>query len=382
MKDIAIIVLSAGVISAESFVIALGALLSLWVFLVNGRSINSNGPEWKYCYIIPCVVFFGVLILVSIFNNNYAGVKEVIKWLDRLIPACLLLFFYKDTEDIFKPLFIGTVGGAMYVSGTVICEYLHTGVRNGGCYGNPNNFGGLVIFILPFILLTGYRLFRKNKIGVLVSVISGFVLLLCFFIASSRGAMIGLLAEAVIFLGIVNRKHINWKVLLGIAIAGACAATILLKMQRSYDMQRWYGWMSSWNMFCDNPLLGIGLKNFGKTYMNDYMLSGAYEKLQHPHNIFLFYLAETGMAGFAAYVYMIYKHFITSFRRFVTSTRINSWRNDYLLCFVAVLGGMLVHGMVDVVCNNRDMMTIYFYAAAIAAKACVWLEKEGVRESD
>ena len=89
LKDIAIMVLTAGVVTAESYIIVLGALLSLWVFIKNGRSINREGWKWKRHYAIPCVILFIILILVSIFNNNYIGVKEVIKWLDRLIPASL-----------------------------------------------------------------------------------------------------------------------------------------------------------------------------------------------------------------------------------------------------------------------------------------------------
>jgi O-antigen ligase len=65
-------------------------------------------------------------------------------------------------------------------------------------------------------------------------------------------------------------------------------------------LERLAHWQAGQRMFNDHPWLGVGIGNFGTNYAA-YALPHWYVSLGHAHNIFLNYLAETGVIGFAAF---------------------------------------------------------------------------------
>jgi O-antigen ligase len=53
-------------------------------------------------------------------------------------------------------------------------------------------------------------------------------------------------------------------------------------------------------MFADHPWLGVGIGNYAVAY-GRYALPHWYEPLGHAHNVYLNFLAETGILGTAAF---------------------------------------------------------------------------------
>ena len=75
------------------------------------------------------------------------------------------------------------------------------------------------------------------------------------------------------------------------------------KFTRSYDGERLLLIESSYNMWRDNKLFGIGLTNWKEKYQGQYMLPEAKEpKLATPHNVVMFYFSTTGLIGGFGYV--------------------------------------------------------------------------------
>src|SRR3984893_6212844 len=56
-------------------------------------------------------------------------------------------------------------------------------------------------------------------------------------------------------------------------------------------------WSAGFNMWEKNPILGVGLNNFGVNYWADYSGRGLTTAVTAPHSIYMEALSETGVAG-------------------------------------------------------------------------------------
>ena len=65
-------------------------------------------------------------------------------------------------------------------------------------------------------------------------------------------------------------------------------------------LERLAHWQAGLGMFADHPWLGVGIGNFGVTYPA-YALPHWYEPLGHAHNVYINFLAETGVLGAGAF---------------------------------------------------------------------------------
>jgi len=80
--------------------------------------------------------------------------------------------------------------------------------------------------------------------------------------------------------------------------------------------RRFQIYMVSWNIFLENPILGIGINNFQNIfrdvqfkYLDDILPEE--ELPPHPHNLFLYLILDFGLLGFLFYFYLIYKFLFT-----------------------------------------------------------------------
>jgi O-antigen ligase len=66
------------------------------------------------------------------------------------------------------------------------------------------------------------------------------------------------------------------------------------------QLERLAHWQAAGNMFLSNPWLGVGIGNFNVVYPKFAVAEWPYSR-GHAHNYYLHALAETGLAGLAAY---------------------------------------------------------------------------------
>lgn len=100
-------------------------------------------------------------------------------------------------------------------------------------------------------------------------------------------------------------------------------------------------WQSAWNMFCDNPVLGVGYDEFGPVYLTEYISPAAKERLGHAHNNILNTLAEQGIVGTATLVGAVLYLTYLSYSRYRRTGRTES------LLLLAVVWGTMLHGMTE-----------------------------------
>lgn len=96
-------------------------------------------------------------------------------------------------------------------------------------------------------------------------------------------------------------------------------------------------WSDAWRMFKENPILGVGAKHF-KFYCS--LKNGT-----HAHNLFLNTLAQLGIIGFMALIYLIF--------RVATDLRKSDRSNPFWCSAVLGLGFVLINGLFNTTLHSE-----------------------------
>lgn len=212
-----------------------------------------------------------------------------------------------------------------------------------GTFGQPNPFGGFMGIALPLALMCAavqsYQIMQDLLAGrrvaparllVLATLASATGIIAAALFASwSRGAWLGFAVSLVVMLVALPRRALK-----GISLALALAAlffalwsagllprSVIARITTAATdlfsftdvrganftptnfavIERLAHWQAAIGMAQDHPLFGVGLGNYAIRYA-DYHLINWEAPLGHAHNLYLNFLAETGVVGLAAYL--------------------------------------------------------------------------------
>ncbi|MEB3284273.1 MAG: O-antigen ligase family protein [Candidatus Sericytochromatia bacterium] len=244
-------------------------------------------------------------------------------------------------------------------------EALNPLTRVYGSLMNPNLLAGYLLSAFP--IAAAVTVFSRG-IYRAVAAFTACTTLICIFFTYSRGAYLGLLSSLGIFLGMAallmwpRFKHqrgivtamvtalaalcagVVWKVVSTPALLERLASIFTLRGHSSNSF-RLNVWTGVWQMIQDNWLVGVGVGNnaFRKMY-SLYMVSG-YEALG-AYNIFLEVLAELGILGLAAFLFINLLAWKTNWRTFRQGDPPARWMAAGI---TAALVGTWVMGLFDTV---------------------------------
>ena len=99
-------------------------------------------------------------------------------------------------------------------------------------------------------------------------------------------------------------------------------------------------YISSYKMFLDNKIIGVGIKNYRKE-CNDprYFVNGEKRCSTHPHNIYAQLLAETGIVGFLFLLSVFIYFCMKIFKHLMLKLRGKIYFNDFEIC---ILSGVII----------------------------------------
>jgi putative inorganic carbon (hco3(-)) transporter len=209
-------------------------------------------------------------------------------------------------------------------------------MRAYGTFRQPNPYAGYLGYLVPvavsLTLASGWLWWRSRKpIGVLVGLVCGITslaLVIGIGLSWSRGSWIALAAALLAVMAARNRRSA-----VAVAVAGLVLLVILMVAGAAWlpgalaarvsglgsyvvgpdptqteitddnfaALERLAHWQVGWRMFEDHPWIGVGIGNFGTEYAH-YAPPHWYEPLGHAHNIFINFMAETGVLGLAAFL--------------------------------------------------------------------------------
>ncbi len=208
---------------------------------------------------------------------------------------------------------------------------------------------------------------RKIVIFGLTLATTAFILMV---LTESRGALLACLASLGVFLGGIALKC-KWEIkkicsysiitfiLLGLFVFLTTFMGLNLNRNIAKD-GRVAIFESSWHMFIDHPLLGIGVGNWREEYDNVYGVNNIEKHIDSPHNIFLQELNEAGIIGLSGFLALLgfqYYFLLKTARADINSgTPKLQWPFAILLTYTVVL----VHGQVDYIFFQRSYQMIYW----------------------
>lgn len=343
---------------------------------------------------IIMVLIFGFILslLISSFAiNDLNSIHQVFKFLYWMLPFFIVFYNIQLCKKDKIPVYSLIV--ALFISGTaVIYQYIFLEkLRPGGLYFQPNQFASMMDILFPFatmfVLKNLYEC--KNKIICVILFLPIVIGIYALLLSGSRGGLIGifigfLLCVMCFFL----RKLKLTSFLLGLStIIVLFAGSMIVAynympdlFQRSYDHERLLLIESSYNMWNDHKLFGIGLDNWEEEYNDKYKLPQAREKLDMPHNILAFFFSTTGLIGGMGYIIFIGGIFIFLINNLRRCRNIQTI--FVILAMLWALFAINIHGMVDVGLNNKFVMRLFSGTLGLTAAYLCLKEQKGDCDND
>lgn len=356
-----------------SISVSLLCIVIIYLYIKNFKKIIWPDKTFLAIYI----VFFGSLLLSAVISGDLKSISETIKYIYWTLPFWVVYLSEKRSFSI-ESWGYGTSLSLLVVSVYSVYQFitLPLGTRITGTFANPNGFVGVLETSLP-ILIAFYWSYGEKNIKqyhqlikyILLGIIGMTVFVLL--ATQSRGGIAGaFIGGIVVFLmryrnkiGIQynNRKNIACALILAAAVSGV-AFLGLSTFQRSYDNERMLLIQSSYAMWKDNPVYGVGFSNWKEQYQSHYISPMAKEpNLPMPHNNVAFFFSTTGIIGGIGYIVFTIGLLLLLIKKIVKYPQ-NVYYQAALWSFIAIS----VHGFVDSGITNKFNMQILFLCLGIA----------------
>ena len=127
-------------------------------------------------------------------------------------------------------------------------------------------------------------------------------------------------------------------------------------------------WQSATAMFCDHPVMGVGLGNYSDEYHTNYISPEAKEPQQvHAHSMYFQFLGETGLFGFAAYAGLFGYIMLWGWRH----------RHDtFGMIVLTSTTALLLYGATDHTIGSPQAMRLYWLMLAIGMRGAFLKEED------
>lgn len=377
LNRIGLFLLSVGVASSIGTFSALALLPLILGIRLDNEKYNLRvfkNIEIQRNFILM-LFFLSCLFLSGINSYNNLGIKESLHYFERMLPFVLAILFIKDSNS-YKSIFVGLFVGAVIFMFSFWRNYFEvTTYRPHSLLGSANILGGTIILLIPFFI--SFFLFFKNNIKIkILSTIALICLILTLLVSQSRGAILGIsISLFSIPVVMYKNKIINFKkcfisIIAIILIAAGMYWEFYSFFHRSYDLERILLRESSWRMFLDHPLFGVGMGNFNEVYLGNYISPLAKApKSAHSHNIYFKFLAETGIIGVFGFISLIIFQIKYLYKKIYDDKK----QKGNFICSAMFLGiiGMLAHGWVDVCFSARSYAMLYWFLWGVTCKSII-----------
>lgn len=301
-------------------IVVLYSLIFIYLFFKNRINLNSKFNKLILYFIILCLLFF-----ISSILSNYTAIslKYPVFYLRFIFfSACLLYFLKKEEanfENFFKVFF--------YIYSFIIIDSLiqfifakdlflipkPSNLRVTGVFGDELILGSYLSRLFPLYLISMLILKDKIKYNNFVFFI---LIVMNIFVIGISGERTALFYTFItIFFCIISR--INLQKIIIISSAFSLIFLLYIVMTNNFVKERVYKetinqvqntfegnyilskyhsahYNSALKMFKDNPIFGVGPRNF-RFECNKEKYFSKYACSTHPHNTYIQLLSETGI---------------------------------------------------------------------------------------
>ena len=374
---------------AKVVITGFDAALIIYFLICLISTVNSTLlPQSLHGFLKTVVYILYYFSAANYFQTNQSKIKYVLFFISLLCCVEGLIALYQNFAGVEQ---ISTWQDSAYVNPEDAIARAYGTLKP----YNPNLLGGYLVCALPCIIGAGAMLLINRHFK---SLISGVVMLLitslAVFVTGSRGAYLGLGAIAAGFVILVTiiintdfKTQEKLKSVWHKIVAALCAAFALLliavpKITKrilsifilrgdSSTSFRMNVYNSSWHMFCDNWLLGIGAGNqtFREIY-GLYMLTG-FDALS-TYSVPLEIAVEAGIFALIAFAVFIVWFIIDGYK-FITNNDSAVVLADKAIVCAAILtvAGVMMHGMFDTIYFRPQVQFVFWTMIAMASAVIV-----------
>ena len=325
----------------------------------------------------PIIAWLIITVISAFFSENIqtalGGWKAWV--LDPILVLILIIRFFKPT-DLWKIIASLSVSSAV-LSFYGLAEYfLWPGQLGDGRLDSvfdPANYhamlvGPIIMLAIGFLFHRQTPRFWKYCLGI-ASAINLIALVFTFSYGGYLAVLGGLIIYGFLALNRAQKKKMIFGALI-IFIIFLALASPTKKFQNIFDYkERSSGhapleiWQTSWLIFKEHPIIGVGLNNFEDVY-RETIPRVAFPPLEwlvaQPHNLYLALLTQTGLLGLFAFLWIIIQFFKSTNR----DTRNASYKLQ--VTSFAALSAILIHGLVDTPYFKNDLSIIFWVIIAVS----------------
>lgn len=295
-------------------------------FLTRQIIMHSKGVVIKFPLLYP-ILGYMISLCLSLINaeQTYACLKAIVRAL-AYSALSIVTFYAIDNRDKLKRLFlIALLPATVAVGWTLIflidrlSLWRWSSAYEGLPFTSYSHYGSFVGVIL--LILLARSIFDKGIYDrtAWTALLSFYIVAMCF--CFSRGAWLGVLVSIGFMLlqrdeGIQLRKFLFISVGIALILILLSIPTIsnivmsrlgtILNFRYGSNRERLLRWGVAILMFIKSPIVGSGYGSFAFSYINNPEILGFKSRFQMgAHNEYLQILAETGIIGFATWIWII-----------------------------------------------------------------------------
>lgn len=306
-------------------------------------------------YLDIFLLIFTILMFISIiYSKDIKGsINESMRFMSYMILYFIIKYDLRDNKLIKKFLYlcitsitlVGIIGIIQYFDGIGILQVSEftSRIRVASTMENSNNLGAIMVIFLFPLLISFFQ--EKRKYKKIILLLLNIIVFVNIIISFSRNAWIGLAFGCLVFAIIYNRKLGAIIISLGVIFSFIPQISNRLKEfnEASQNAFRISIWKITLHIIKDNPIIGIGIGAFSNvyaTYLKKFpKLVYSYDKVPHPHNIFLKFQSELGIPGSLCFFAILIFIFISlsSFNNKVEKNSIFSFYTGFKISFIAFI---------------------------------------------
>lgn len=366
--------------------IAITLAIIMWILR---KVVNKDYRIVKTGLNLPLLLLV-ITAAISIFNSDFMGLS-VRAFFTKMLKFVALYFVIVeniDSKSKLKDLFIVAFlsmsiimfdGFVQYFSGL---DFLHLppypsykarlasdcgGFFRGfptASFPFPNDFAAwMLLALLPLVCVTIFDLRRKD-----VRFFTGLIslgLFGLFFLTKTRSAWLGM-GLSTLYIAISRGKM--WLIVFLILIV---ALPFALKMEMAQYIfsfgsigDRMGMWDTAWSIFKNHPATGSGLNTFFvnfKRYRNDEFRD---RKGSYAHNCYLQMACDTGLAGLAAFLWLVCSYFLSVKK----GLKIIEDKFHYSILWGMSIGvfAFLIHSFFDTNLYSLNLATLFWTAIGVS----------------
>jgi len=362
------------------------ALVLLSAVSLYGAMLQDQARNLTYSAVNKYVgLYMFVYGLATLTSVTFRGSLPV-----GLMTIAFLLFYHVLVSGIETKRQVRTLLGVLALAGALVSAYgifqfLFPGFGGAAAWlddemfdfrrvystlANPNVLGTYFLLVIP--LTFAGMLISKTNIGRLYFFGTAGLMCLCLVLTYSRGAYLGILFAAAVFLVLLDRRFIVPGILAVIVVFLAMPEAILHRIFSVGDLGdtstsfRVFIWMGTLSMLRDYWFSGVGP---GEAAWAQVYPAYAFHTIvsPHSHNLFLQIMVDAGAPGLAIFLGVLYQYFKASFA--ALRRKVQGAQRILVIAGIASIVGFLVQAMTDYTFYNYRVMLFFWGVLAVGVIA-------------